>query len=89
MRKRRHLDLAVEQNERLERVLHIRTETVVWGRYDAESVGDVLSALDFNEQVRQNRNSSSNETDEDGDDKDDDDDDIPMNGWLLDRLQGR
>jgi hypothetical protein len=45
--------LAVEQNDRLERVLHIRTETVVWGRYDAESVGDVLSALDFNEQVRQ------------------------------------
>jgi hypothetical protein len=36
-----------------------------------------------------NKNSSSNETDEDGDDKDDDDDDIPMNGWLLDRLQGR
>ena len=36
-----------------------------------------------------NENSSSNETDEDGDDKDDDDDDIPMNGWLLDRLQGR
>jgi hypothetical protein len=36
-----------------------------------------------------NKNSYSNETDEDGDDKDDDDDDIPMNGWLLDRLQGR
>ncbi|CAL6326663.1 unnamed protein product [Bathycoccus prasinos] len=36
-----------------------------------------------------NKNSSSNGTDEDGDDKDDDDDDIPMNGWLLDRLQGR
>ena len=89
MRKRRHLDLAVEQNERLERVLHIRTETVVWGRYDAESVGDVLSALISTSKYVKNKNSSSNETDEDGDDKDDDDDDIPMNGWLLDRLQGR
>jgi hypothetical protein len=36
-----------------------------------------------------NKKSSKGESDHDDDDDDDDDDEVPMNGWLLDRLQGR
>ena len=36
-----------------------------------------------------NKKSSKGESDHDDEDDDDDDDEVPMNGWLLDRLQGR